>query len=163
MFFSEQIMDFNFESLNSAVSLAGDAGAATGKIANAITTMKGLFQKSQAGADAEIKLALSDLTLQVANAQVTNADLKLKLAALQDELRQAKAFKSDLDRYELWETQTSRVVYRLKNEMQNGEPMHYLCPNCIETRRKSILQGDKLFRTCPNCKTDFLFEYLSRR
>ena len=73
-------MNFDFESLNSVVSLAGDAGDATGKIANAISAVKGLFQKSQAGADTDIKLALSDLTLQVANAQVANADLKLKLS-----------------------------------------------------------------------------------
>lgn len=151
-------MDIDFESLNNAVSLAGDAGAATGKIANPITTVKGLFQKSQAGADADIKLALSDLTLQVANAQVTNADLKLKLMALQDELRQAQAFKSDLDRYALWETPTGSVVYRLQNNAHEGEPFHCLCPNCIEVRRKSILQGDSYFRKCPNCKTEFSFE-----
>jgi hypothetical protein len=154
-------MDFDFESLNNAVSLAGDAGNATGKIANAITTVKGLFQNSQAGADADIKFALSDLTLQVANAQVANADLKLKLVALQEDLRRAQAFKSDLDRYELWETQTGPVVYRLKTEAQNGEPKHYLCPNCIEARRKSILQGDRHFRKCPNCKTQFSFEHWS--
>lgn len=151
-------MDFDFETLNSAVGLAGDAGTATGNIARAIQTVQGLFQKSQAGADADIKLALSDLTLQVANAQMANADLKLQLTALQDELRQAQAFKSDLDRYELWETPTGSVVHRLKEAMNNGEPMHYLCPNCIESKRKSILQGPRHYRECPNCKTSFRFE-----
>lgn len=151
-------MEFDFESLNGAVSLAGDAGTATSKIANAISTVQGLFKKSEAGADADIKLALSDLTLQVANAQMANADLKLKLTALQDELRQAQAFKSDLDRYALWETPTGSVVYRLEKEKREAEPLHYLCPNCIEAKRKSILQGPRHYRDCPNCRTGFSFE-----
>lgn len=151
-------MDFDFETLNSAVGLAGDAGTATGNIARAIQTVQGLFQKSQAGADADIKLALSDLTLQVANAQMANAELKLQLTALQDELRQAQALKSDLDRYELWETPTGAVVHRLKEAMNNGEPLHYLCPNCVQEKRKSILQGHASYRTCPNCDTGFKFD-----
>lgn len=153
-------MDFDFESLNGAVSLAGDAGAATSKIAQAISTVQGLFKKSEAGADADIKLALSDLTLQVANAQMANAELKLTLTALKDELREAQAFKSDLDRYELWETPTGSFVYRLKGEMQQGQPLHYLCPNCIEEKRKSILQGPAHYRDCPNCKAGFRFQPL---
>ncbi|WP_333827717.1 hypothetical protein [Pararhodobacter sp.] len=151
-------MDFDFESLNSAVGLAGDAGTATGKIANAISTVQGLFKKSEAAGNADIKLALSDLTLQVANAQVANADLKLQLSALQDKLREAQAFKSDLDRYALWETPAGAVVYRLEKDIRNGEPRHYLCPNCIETKRKSILQGHSGFRDCPNCQRGFSFD-----
>lgn len=151
-------MDFDLESLNGAVSLAGDAGTATSKIANAIATVQGLFKKSEAGTDADIKLALSDLTLQVANAQMANAELKLKLTALTNELRDAQTFQSDLDRYELWETPTGSVVYRLKASMEHGQPLHYLCPNCIEEKRKSILQGPRHFRKCPHCRTGFDFE-----
>lgn len=154
-------MEFDFESLNSAVGLAGDAGSATGKIANAISTVQGLFKKSEAAGNADIKLALSDLTLQVANAQMANADLKLQLTALQDELRKAQAFKSDLDRYALWETPTGAVVYRLEKDIRNGEPLHYLCPNCVEQKRKSILQGHTAFRECPNCRTGFRFDQIS--
>lgn len=151
-------MNFDFETLNNAIAVAGDAGQATGSIAKGIAALQGLFKKSEAGGDAQIKLALSELTLQIAQAQVANADLKLQLAALQDALRNAQAFKSDLDRYVLWETPSGALVYRLAKEIGDGEPTHFLCPNCVEDKRKSILQGHRTYRKCPRCGTGFAFE-----
>ncbi|MBR3371182.1 MAG: hypothetical protein IKG52_11200 [Rhodobacteraceae bacterium] len=153
-------MDFDFETLNNAVGLARDVGTATGNIARAIQTVQGLFQKSPVGTDADIKLALSDLTLQVANAQMANAHLKGQLLALQQELGKAKAFKSDLEKYVRQETQAGSIVYAFNDmdAVMRGEPLHYLCASCIEDGHKSILQGDKYFRKCPKCKTEFGFE-----
>ncbi|WP_370269223.1 hypothetical protein [Nioella sp.] len=150
----------DFESLTGTVSAASEVSTATGQIAKGIISVTDLFQKSQAAADADIKLALSELTLHAANAQVANADLKLRLSALQQELLDAQAFKAELERYELWETPTRAVVLRLKSEKQEGELMHYLCPNCIETKRKTILQGDATYRMCPNCRTVYSFDPL---
>ncbi|SUZ34091.1 hypothetical protein ROE7235_03873 [Roseibaca ekhonensis] len=151
-------MEFSFESVESLIDLAGNAGTTTGKLANAFATVQKLLNKTQAGGDADIKLALSELALQVANAKLANADLKLQLTALKDELHEAQVFKSDLDRYTLWETQTGAIVYRLEKAIQDGEPIHYLCTNCIESKRKSILQGTKHHRSCPCCKAGFSFE-----
>lgn len=150
-------MDFDFENLSGVLKLVGDAGTATGKVAKSVETLKTLFKKSETGADADLKMALGELAVQVANAQVANSDLKLKLAALQDELAEAQAFQSDLERYDLWETPTGAVVYRVKAECQGAEPMHYLCPNCIEDRQKSILQGHAKYRKCPRCSTGYSF------
>lgn len=159
MISAEQLMDVDFENLKSAISIAGDAGQATGNIAKGLSALQGLFKTSEAGSDAKIKLALSELTLQIAHAQVSNADLKLKLSALQDELRDAQAFKSDLDRYVLWEAPAGSLVYRLEKEIRDGEPAHFLCPNCVEEKRKSILQGHRSYRECLRCGKGFLFEH----
>ena len=151
-------MDLGFDNLSGVLDLVGDAGTATGKVAKSFETVKALFKKTETGGDTDLKMALSELAMQVANAQVANSDLKLKLAALQDELAKAQTFQSDLDRYALWETPTGAIVYRMKQESQGSEPMHYLCPNCIEGRHKSILQGHTACRTCPRCSTGYDFE-----
>lgn len=150
-------MDLSFDNLSGVLDLVGDAGTATGKIAKSVETVKALFKKAETGSDADLKMALSELAMQVANAQVANSDLKLKLAALQDELAKAQAFQSDLERYALWETPPGAIVYRVKQECQGSEPMHYLCPNCIEDRHKSVLQGHAGYRTCPRCSTEYSF------
>jgi rubrerythrin len=150
-------MDFSFDSLSGVLDLVGDAGTATGKIAQSVDTVKSLFQKAEAGGNAEIKLALSELTEQVANAKMANADLKLKLATLQKELAKAQAFQNDLDRYALWKTPAGAFVYRLKEDSQGAEPLHFLCPNCISDHQKSILQGEDADRQCPRCSTWYSF------
>ncbi|MDA7966186.1 hypothetical protein [Ruegeria sp.] len=150
-------MDWNFETISSVMELAGDAGAATGKVAKGLETLKTLFKKAETDGDTNLKIALSELAVQVANAQVANSDLKLKLAKLQDELAKAQSFKSDLERYELWETPTGAIVYRLKQASQGSQPKHYLCPNCVEDRHKSILQGHEEHRKCPRCSTEYRF------
>lgn len=151
-------MDFDLESFKGIFELAGDAGTATVKMANGLDTVKALFKKSEVGADADVKLALSELTMQIANAQMANSDLKHKLTALKDELAKTQAFQSDLDRYELWETPTSSIVYRLREEASENQPLHYLCPNCIEDKRKSILQGTEYSRDCGTCDLSFAFK-----
>lgn len=151
-------MEFDFESLGHIMRLSGEAGQATGKIAGGVNKVKSLFKSSEAGANADVKLALSELTEQVANAQMTNADLKFQIAALQEELAKAQSFKSDLDRYELWETPTGSIVYRLRQTAEHVGPLHFLCPTCVESKRKSILQGHAGYRECPSCQAGFRFQ-----
>lgn len=148
-------MEFDFDDIGKIFKLAGSGGSAIGQLASGVDRVKGLFQRSEAGTDPEIKLALADLTDQVANAKVANAELKVELSALQQALREANAFKTDLERYELHETPLGSVIYRLRDEMQNDEPLHYLCPRCVEDKTKSILQGHEGYRECPVCKTGF--------
>ncbi|MCD9146633.1 hypothetical protein [Pseudophaeobacter flagellatus] len=154
----EIVLEFDFDSFGQIVRLTGEAGQATGKIATGLDKVKSLFKSSETGADSEVKLALGELSEQVANAKVTNAELKLLVLALQAELAQLQSFRSDLDSYELWETPTGALVYRLCQNAEGKEPLHFLCPTCVEGKRKSILQGHSGFRECPVCKSGFRFE-----
>lgn len=123
-------MDLGLEYLRGAVEFLGDAGAATGKMAKGLDTVKALFKKSE---------------------------MKFQLMALQNELAKAQAFQSDLDCYDLWETPAGAIVYRLRQEAADNQPLHYLCPKCIEGKRKSILQGHVEWRQCTTCKADYTF------
>ena len=151
----EQFMNFDFESLQRVTEFAGELGSATGKIAKGVETVKTFLQKSESGADLEVKSALSQLALEVTTAQLANMELKLQLAALQNELTEANAFQSDLDRYELWEAPAGSVVYRLRESASQGQPLHYLCPACIERKTKAILQGHADWKECPACKIGY--------
>ncbi|KPU84224.1 hypothetical protein JI58_05135 [Marinosulfonomonas sp. PRT-SC04] len=137
----ETAMEVDFQSIQEAITLAGNTGSSAQKVAGALEVVKGLFGSTKGGADPEIKLAISDLMLQVANTQASNAQLIQQLTALKAMLETAQAMQSDFDRYELWKAPAGALVYRLKESDDTGQPEHFLCPNCMEGKRKSVLQG----------------------
>jgi len=60
--------------------------------------------------------------------------------------------------YELKELKTGIFVYSYKNSQQSVVPMHWLCPQCWNDRKKSILQSgfhDESVYNCPRCKFVF--------
>ena len=154
-------MNFDPEGIQSIFETVGSSASSVGQIAKTVETLKGLFKGAHPATDADIKLALSDLTLQVANAQVANSELKFQLISLQKELAEMNAREADFNRYALWETPAGMTVYRLEEAHANGEPMHYLCPSCALDKTKSILQGHSEYRKCPRCKTGFKFDKAS--
>ena len=86
-----------------------------------------------------------------------------ELRKLREELQKAKGWEEAKQRYRLFQGQGTNgsVVYALlESKKQEGEPAHYLCANCYEQGRKSIL-NNSLSTTgftnwlCPNCKAQF--------
>ena len=84
-------------------------------------------------------------------------DLQGKILTAQEEfsalLEEVRSLKAKLTQFEDWETVKQRyelkeikefysaAVYSLKEGVQPSEPMHYLCPDCYQHRKKSILQN----------------------
>ena len=154
----EHFMEIDFNALTQALNVVGQTGTNVGHLAQGLGSLKALFQKSEAAADADIKDALIELSSQVLDTKLANTELKTMLLNLKEELAAHQTFKSDLERYELWETQVGSIVYRLRESAKDDDPIHYLCPNCIEDKRKSILQGREHNRRCPSCSTRFEFK-----
>ena len=87
-----------------------------------------------------------------ANAAIINAQsLMLELQAKhQDLLAQNDELEKRLIQIENWEAENQKYaltqiadglfVYALKPNESNGAPPHWLCPNCFQNKRKSILQ-----------------------
>jgi len=151
-------MAINFDAINQAAEMVRNTGATMGALAQAFEAVSTLFNRTKGGTDPDLEVALADLKMQVANAQMANAMLTGELTTLQTELGKLKHFQTDLERYYLWETPTGRMVYRLKDDECEAEPLHYLCPHCALQSQKSILQGDQHGKRCPACKTAFAFE-----
>lgn len=150
-------MEIDLQPIKNAVAFAGDTGSAVGQLAKAAHVVQKLFGTAKMGADADVKMAVNDLMLQVANTKAANAQLIHQLAALETQIKEAQAKQADFDRYELWETPAGALVYRLKESDSTGEPSHCLCPQCMQCKRKSILQGARIAK-CHVCNSRFPFE-----
>jgi uncharacterized coiled-coil protein SlyX/rubredoxin len=151
-------MDLTINAIKEVIAVATQAGAASTTIARGIADLKSLFNVAEPGTNADIKATIAALTEQIAESQLANAKLKVKLAALHEEMMREKNFETELNRYELWESPLGATVYRIKAQAQGAEPVHYICPSCAIDKKKSILQGHKLWRECPVCKTGFRFQ-----
>lgn len=82
-----------------------------------------------------------------------------RIADLEEILAEYDNFERQALRYILNEFESGMLAYALKPGMENGEPMHYLCNNCMENRKLSKLQpvkvGSKIFAyTCHFCKSN---------
>jgi hypothetical protein len=83
---------------------------------------------------------------------------------LKEEVTSLKDWTAQKERYELQQIPSFHkpFAYALKPEMQHGEPPHYICTNCYEHGKRSILQphakgGAKLL-ICHECGAELLLD-----
>jgi hypothetical protein len=74
-------------------------------------------------------------------AQATQAELIANISELEKELVRVKAWERQKQRYKLISPWPGRAVYALKESMSEGEPPHWICANCYENGKRSILQA----------------------
>jgi len=102
-----------------------------------------------------IQSSFSILNEKYLNILSINHDIK-------KELEQMKKWEIIESQYELVKGRTGSYVYSPNNMHPNPKPTHYLCTNCYNKRKKSILQyrdglGNGDFY-CPDCKMDIFFQ-----
>lgn len=84
---------------------------------------------------------------------------------LKEEMARIKAWNTEKQRYVLTPlADTGAVAYALKKSMSSAEPPHYICTNCYEDGRKSILGPQKrttgrVSLCCPKCKSEIHTNY----
>lgn len=62
-----------------------------------------------------------------------------EIRALKEEIARVKAWETKKQRYKLHTPWAGAVVYALKESMSQGEPPHWICTQCYENGRPSIL------------------------
>jgi hypothetical protein len=144
-------MSIDPTTIMAALTVAGQAAGTAEKGVSLAKALSGLFGRSEASGDVELKAAIAELTLQAADTALANAKLKAELAEIHNAAEKAQKFEGQLARYELHRTEGGGLLYRLKATDKSGEPPHSICPNCVEAGHKSILQGDGYFLGCPKC------------
>lgn len=84
-----------------------------------------------------------------------------RISDLEDEVNNLRAWDAEKEEYELKEISPGSFAYIHKEHMRSGTASVYLCANCYENRKKSILQveqrgvtGDRL--VCHACKSCIL-------
>lgn len=111
-----------------------------------------------------IQLGAAAIAMQKDGVQATERERTLlaRMHELEDQVRQLEKRINDRDRYELVEDYPGTFALRVKESSRNGEPMHYLCPSCMDNDgKKSILQffgRQRRLAGCTTCKHNYRFE-----
>ena len=145
--------------INSTLKVVSEAADAVAGLAGSWKALQVLFKASELRADPDIVSAMADPSFQVANTKIANSDLNMQITALHDSLVEAQNFEKQLERHELREAPAGAIIYRLRKSRsdsgRDNEPAHFLCPHCVQVKRKSILQGNARYKSCHPCGAEF--------
>ena len=107
----------------------------------------------------ELLTAVTEVQMKLAAALASGLESQEKQAALAERVRELEKqlaeiedWKSQIQRYHLFQFPTGALAYALKADMANGEPMHYLCTACVDKKKKTTLQPSSRHLHCPECK-----------
>lgn len=100
-----------------------------------------------------VQQKLTEAIASVLESQEKQAILTERVRELERQLAEAENWKSQLQRYSLFQFETKTFAYALKSELGTDEPHHYICATCVENKRRSILQYQSCFLYCPLCNT----------
>ncbi|WP_162725025.1 MULTISPECIES: hypothetical protein [unclassified Rhizobium] len=128
----------DFTQVETVMGLATAAIGMTGKAANTADAIKKLFASDKAPDASEALKLVNALAVELTSANMMNVDLSTALKQLNQALKLEDQFEREKARYELFNTSASDMVYRLRQEAANGEPMHYICPACLKRDRLII-------------------------
>lgn len=97
--------------------------------------------------DADVKKKSSELTNIIISLQQTislahakNHEITEINNKLRSQIMKMSNWQKEAKRCEFHELSPGVLVFKLKKDHHNSEPLHYLCPNCHQDERKSILQ-----------------------
>ena len=72
--------------------------------------------------------------------QEKQAALSNEVRELQSKLAELERWETEIQRYEMHRFATGALAYRLKPSTEQGEPTHFLCPDCVSNRKATKLQ-----------------------
>jgi hypothetical protein len=105
----------------------------------------------------ELQRIILSLLGDAVSAQSEQSAMVHRISDLEKEIADIKAWEETKQRYELHQPMAGTFVYTLKVQSRGTEPTHWICTNCYEDSRRSILQiqssghGTDHF-VCPRCK-----------
>jgi hypothetical protein len=93
-----------------------------------------------------------------------------QIGQLEKEVADFKAWETEKKRYELKAISNGAFAYALKSDAQATEPPHYICANCYEHQKKSVLQqkartivdnsiGLPTQYRCPGCNSQIKYQF----
>jgi hypothetical protein len=100
----------------------------------------------------DVQMKLSDAIASALASQEKQASLTERVRELEGKLRDIEDWKRQIQRYELFQFPTGTFAYKLKADMANGEPIHYLCSTCADKKQKTTLQPHYRHLNCPESR-----------
>lgn len=149
----------DFSQIESVLGLATTALGATGKAVSTVEAVKKLLKSEKKPDSGEATSLLNTLATELTAANMMNVQLSEALKALSRELKRQDEFEQEKARYELFETGQRDLVFKLREDMANGQPIHFICPVCLNSDKQiSFVRGEGDFKTCQKTP-DHLFKF----
>jgi rubrerythrin len=89
--------------------------------------------------------AVIDVQRHVIEAQQGLSTSLKRIDELEEEVARLTDWTAQKGRYELADTGQGSLAYRLREGLEPPEPQHWICPQCYEDGKKSILKTETLF------------------
>lgn len=128
--------------------MIAEISAGLGSLKTAKDFIQALNGIQTAAAVNDAKLTLQGLILDAQQglfaAQELQASAAIRIHELEQQIAKLKDWSADQQRYELADTGQGSLAYRLKPDMANGEPPHWICPNCYQNGKKAIMKEETL-------------------
>lgn len=132
-----------------------------GDIAKGLIDLKTMAEVQTKTAELNQMILAAQNDLFAANA--THASLVEEIGELKERLLRMESWDAQKKRYKLVAVSAGATAYALQKSMSDGEPPHYLCANCYENGKRSILNAGHSMRalggytvvlicTAPTCK-----------
>jgi hypothetical protein len=120
--------------------MVAEVYAGLGAVKAAFDLAKGLKDINDAALRNSV---LIELQQKILAAQQDQAELLQHLQEREQELAELKNWESEKQRFAPRELPPGVIVYALKDDMANGEPLYSICPTCYQRNKKSILHADE--------------------
>ncbi|NDW43657.1 hypothetical protein [Ruegeria sp. PrR005] len=141
------------------IGLATSAVGLTGKASDTIVSIKALFEGGKTPDNEQVQRLLNTLAAELTSANMMNVQLSDALRALSQELQRQDDFEKEKARYELIETSQKDIVFRLREDAANGQPIHFICPVCLNRDKLISFVSGGYYKTCQtDGKHGFRFE-----
>ncbi|MBB4570605.1 hypothetical protein [Rhizobium leucaenae] len=135
------------------LGLASTALGATGKAVSTVEAIKNLMSSEKKLDNDKAATLLNTLAVELTAANMMNVNLSTGLKELSQQLKSQNEFEKDKARYELFQTGQNDLVYKLKEEMAEGQPMHFICPVCLNSDKQiSFISGEGDYKRCQKDK-----------
>ena len=121
----------SFEQLSEFLKSAGDVAK----------TLLGLGQSKSVKSElSEIVAVVGMATMAAATAQTDYLAAGRRIRELEEENLRMKAWDAEAEQHQLQEVDVGAFALVYQPAVDNPQPVHWLCTNCAEAKRKSILQ-----------------------
>lgn len=106
-----------------------------------VSVIKSLFTREQEPDEINlIQRQLVETSSQLIHIQKNHMALLQENGKLQQALKEKEQWESESKRYKLYRARTGDLIYVLKQDEANNQPIHAICTQCYENGVKSILQ-----------------------
>ncbi len=142
-----------------SIAAAASSLKVAGEIATGLMSLKTMKEVQDKAIELNQKLINAQHEIFAANA--AQSTLVQRVSELENQIAEMKAWDEQKKRYKLttpWEGRPA-LVYAMRESCKETEIAHWICTNCYDAGRRSILQPKKdikllILLACPFCKNE---------